>query len=65
MKNDGLLWVNPDFQAAYFDIENNPPHRATQGSAEEWLWMGQFRSDKQREHEQASARADRLLLEKF
>ena len=65
MKNDGLLWINPDFYAAYLDSARNPPPGATRVGTQGWTWVGPPRTERQRAHEQASAHVDKLLLETF
>ena len=65
MNENALLWVNPDYYAAYFDTLRNPPPGATRVGSQGWTWVGPARTERQRKHEQASARVDQLLLGKF
>ena len=65
LKDHALLWVNPDYFAAYLTRHHDPPPGATHISPHGWSWEGSARTERQRKNEQTSARVDQLLLEKF
>ena len=65
LKDNALLWVNPDFFAAYLTRHRDPPPGATRITPQGWSWEGPARTERQRKNEQIGARVDQLLLDKF
>ena len=65
MKENALLWVNPDFFAAYLSRHLDPPPGATRITPEQWTWYGTPQTERQRRNERANVRVDQLLLDKY
>ena len=65
MKENALLWVNPDYFAAYLTRHLDPPPEATRITPEQWTWQGPPQTERQRRNEQANVRVDQLLLNKY
>ena len=65
MKNNSLIWVNPDFYYAYLSLKLVPPFVAATISPAQWSQHAEDHTERQRRNAESHSLVERLLLDKF